>query len=117
MTIVVEGFDDLEGQLVLGIFDDADGFPIDGRQLRKVVLDIDSDKMSHTFENLPSGEYAVAFFHDKNVDGVFNKSFLGLPRERYGFTKIDRRLFAEPDFEDCSFYLDGDEIKTLGFAN
>ncbi len=54
------------------------------------------------FGDLPSGDYAVALFHDENGNGKLDTS-LGIPREGIGFSNNPRLLFGPPRFAAASF--------------
>lgn len=47
--------------------------------------------------DLPSGDYAVALFHDENGNGRLDTRF-GLPVEGFGFSNNPRILFGPPSF-------------------
>lgn len=43
--------------------------------------------------------YAVAIYHDENSNHHFDRNFLGLPAEGYGFSRNAVPLFAPPRFD------------------
>ena len=45
------------------------------------------------------GMYAVAIYHDENSNHHFDRNFLGLPAEGYGFSRNAVPLFAPPRFD------------------
>lgn len=56
------------------------------------------------FENLPSGQYAVAILHDENGNDRLDR-FAGIPREGIGFSRNPRFSFGPPAFSAASFAL------------
>lgn len=44
------------------------------------------------------GTYAVAIYHDENGNEKFDRNFLGLPAEAYGFSNNPSTLFGLPAF-------------------
>ncbi|WP_428375131.1 DUF2141 domain-containing protein [Lichenicoccus sp.] len=46
-----------------------------------------------------AGTYAVAIYHDENDNHHFDRNFLGLPAEGYGFSNNAAPLFAPPRFD------------------
>lgn len=44
------------------------------------------------------GTYAVAIYHDENNNHHFDRNFLGLPAEGYGFSNDAPTLFGPPSF-------------------
>ena len=64
--------------------------------------------------SLQKGEYAVSVYHDVNGNGVFDKNWLGIPKEPYGFSRNARKKFGPPEFEDSRIFLDKDEYISIG---
>lgn len=63
------------------------------------------------FADLPKGDYAIALFQDANSNGILDKNFLGIPKEKYGFS--GKKVFGKPDFSDAVFTLKTDEQEIL----
>ncbi|MCE2424303.1 MAG: DUF2141 domain-containing protein [Pseudomonadales bacterium] len=57
--------------------------------------------------DLEPGEYAAVVYHDVNANHVFDKNFLGIPKEPYAFSRGFRKM-RRPDFEDCKFVVGED---------
>lgn len=68
-----------------------------------LIINLESE---YVFEELPFGLYAVKVFHDEDMNLIFNKNFLGMPTEDYGFSNNVRGMFGMPDFEDAVFSFD-----------
>lgn len=49
------------------------------------------------------GTYAVAIYDDANNNHRFDKTFVGLPAEDYGFSNNPRNLLAPPGFRAVAF--------------
>ncbi len=55
------------------------------------------------------GQYAIAFYHDENSDRHFDRTFIGLPEEGYGFSNDASAMMGLPAFRDVLFSAaDGD---------
>lgn len=54
------------------------------------------------FADLPSGDYAVALFHDENGNGRLDR-VVGIPIEGVGFSNNPRLTFGPPRFTDARF--------------
>nr|WP_321986718.1 DUF2141 domain-containing protein [uncultured Lichenicoccus sp.] len=50
-----------------------------------------------------AGSYAVAIYHDENDNHHFDRNFLGLPVEGYGFSNDAAPMFAPPKFDAVKF--------------
>lgn len=55
-----------------------------------------------------SGDYALALVHDENGNGRMD-TFLGMPREGFGFSRDAPVRFGPPRFEDARFALEGSQ--------
>lgn len=63
----------------------------------------DANVVTVTYTDLPAGEYAVKVFHDINSDSELNTSWIGWPKEPYGFSNDAMGTFGPPSFEQASF--------------
>ncbi len=55
------------------------------------------------------GEYAVTVYHDENGNTDFDRSWLGIPTEGYGFSNDPVVFFGPPDYADAAFRLEDGE--------
>ncbi|MGY6568493.1 MAG: DUF2141 domain-containing protein [Salinarimonas sp.] len=99
VTVRVTDVESNEGQVYVGLcdrgFSESECF--DGR-----FQPARQGTMTFVFENVPVGVYAVAAYHDVNMNGRMDTSFLGLPREPYGFSNdVGRR--GPPNFLAAQF--------------
>lgn len=58
------------------------------------------------------GEYAVQAFHDESDQGVVHQNFLGIPRERIGFSNDAAVHVHGPRFKDAAFMV-GQEAERI----
>ncbi|HSR01121.1 MAG TPA: DUF2141 domain-containing protein [Sphingomicrobium sp.] len=56
------------------------------------------------FTDLPPGRYALALFHDENVNGKLD-TLLGIPREGFGFSRNPVVRFGAPRYDQVSIEL------------
>ncbi|QNM86132.1 DUF2141 domain-containing protein [Polaribacter haliotis] len=81
------------------------GKPIQGKN-GKIV----NGKSTIVFENVPSGEYAVTCYHDKNNNDKMDFSANRMPLEDYGSSN-NVMAFAPPSFENAKFMLKDEDLK------
>jgi uncharacterized protein (DUF2141 family) len=105
LTVEVKGFPTNEGKAYIAVFRDTDEFPVYGKQYVGMRASISSNKARAVFDALPSGDYAVAVFHDRNNNGKMDRNILGIPTEHYGFSRDARELFSAPRFSSASFSM------------
>lgn len=65
------------------------------------------------FRNLPAGRYALSVFHDENGNGKLDSNVVGVPTERYGFSRDARGRMAAPAFDDAAVELSADTTVTV----
>lgn len=108
LDVSVSGFPSDKGQVYVGLFNKSEDFAVRGKQFKGKVATIEGKKAIVHFENLPTGNYAVASFHDKNKNGYMDKNAFGLPLESYGFSNQARGTLGPPSFSDAKFRIEDD---------
>jgi len=101
LTIEFGGLKSNDGQLMLRIQDS------EGNLVKKEVVKVKSDNPKYSLL-LPSGEYAIAVFHDQNSNEKLDKNLLGIPNEIYGFSNNARGTFGPPALKEQLFQLNSD---------
>jgi uncharacterized protein (DUF2141 family) len=56
-----------------------------------------------TLQNVPTGTYAIEVYQDLNSNGEMDSTFLGLPKEPYGFSRDAHPRLSKPDFSRVKF--------------
>ncbi len=93
-----------KGFVLVSLFKDGVGYPDDATKAFKTAkVPIKDKKGSFLFSDLPTGTYAISILHDENNDQKMNKSFLGLPKEGYGFSNNAIGAFGPPALKKASF--------------
>lgn len=54
-----------------------------------------------------NGQYAVAVYHDENDNHKFDRNWIGLPIEGFGFSNDPTLYLAPPSFEETAFAVNG----------
>ena len=106
IIVDVSGIEKIEGQLALGLYNNAKDFPQQNKAYMGVFLEITSKNLQNVFADIPKGEYALAIFHDINCNKKLDKNFLGIPKEDYAFSNNAKGSFGPPDFAAAKFSLD-----------
>jgi uncharacterized protein (DUF2141 family) len=102
ITIVVVGAQHDGGIMRVAFYDSAEGFNEPEMAAKRTSLSIDNGETSAWIpvDALPK-RIAVAAFHDENGNGRLDRNRLGIPTERYGFSRDARGVTGPPDFEDA----------------
>jgi uncharacterized protein (DUF2141 family) len=114
VMVQISGFPDNVGRASCALYNRADGFATDKAVFMNATSPISNGIATCTFNNVPTGSYAVAFFHDRNMNNKMQKNFLGIPQEGYGFSNDAKpHGFGPPSFSDASFSHDGSQPTTI----
>ena len=100
LTIDVGNILTLKGQVHLGVFATAAGFPDKAKPAQNKFVKVTGNRAQAVFEVEP-GTYAVAIYHDVNDNGKIDKKLFGIPTEPYGFSNNIRPRLSAPSFTDC----------------
>lgn len=100
------------GQILLSIFTQSEGFPYKPDTTIKLVKDtlIMNKQINFKIENLPFGEYAFAICDDENFNHTMNYNRIGLPCEGFGFSNNINPIISPPKYKLCKIKLDTNEI-------
>jgi len=105
ITVEISGINEIRGQLIISIYNQADDFPEIGKEYATVTTKVTGNIVTYIFSDIPAGDYAIAMYHDSNNSGEIDTNFLGIPLEGYGFSRNASAVFGAPDFTDAAFKL------------
>ena len=109
LTVEVSNIENSRGQILIGLYNQADGFTkIDRVYTKGVLTTLDSSRVSYTFTDIPDGEYAISVFHDENSNSELDTNFIGIPKEGYGFSNNVRPMLRAATFDEAKFSVEGD---------
>src|SRR5690554_5048606 len=117
LTITVDNIKTIEGTIEIGIFNKGDRFWEKEQPYKGISVEVTSSSETVVVKNLPEGTYAISLYHDKNGNGAFDRNFLGLPKEPYGFSNNVKPKFSPPNFTDCCFNLTTNHSITISLIN
>lgn len=107
LRVEIRGHDGPTGSLMVAVFDSAREFP-SGKRVREATLPLTRDPSNNTMRcsfTLPAGRYGVAVIHDRNGNGRMDTNFIGIPRERYGFSRNPGFHIGPPPFDHVAIDL------------
>ncbi len=104
LTVIVNNVQQDAGQVLLGLFNHAEGFPKTTAQATQAPAKerSASGQVRLVFKGLAPGQYAATAFHDLDSNGKLNANLMGLPTEPYGFSNNARGNFGPPAFKDAA---------------
>jgi uncharacterized protein (DUF2141 family) len=107
LDVEVAGLRSHNGVIRLCLTRDASHFPACDRDPHAQTLTAPAGNPLH-LAGLPSGDYAIALFHDENGNGKLDRR-LGIPSEGVGFSRNPRLMFGPPRFDAAAFPLPSGE--------
>ena len=109
VIVTVTDIINLEGEISIGLFQGEENYP-KGDVIAGAFIQADKESITHTFENIPEGVYAIAIYHDENSNVKMDRNFLGIPKEGYAFSNNVFGTFGPPKFDKAKFEVKEDMI-------
>jgi uncharacterized protein (DUF2141 family) len=108
LTIDISGLKPLKGDLYISLHSRPEYFEVADSAFLKKKIAVDESTESIVFKDVPGGKYAIAIYHDENLNGVMDANEKGFPQEGYGFSTKSRFL-GRPKFEQAAFEVIGND--------
>lgn len=105
LTVTVTNVDPKGGMLRVSLYDEAgwskdEDTPVASDNLPALV-----PETKIVLTGVKPGVYGIKLFQDFNSNGKFDQNFLGLPLERYGFSRDARPFLSQPRFGRTKFTI------------
>jgi uncharacterized protein (DUF2141 family) len=122
LRLAINGVRSDRGEILVGLYQDADGFKNAIANAAKRGLVPDRDRLvgtairakrgtqSTVFTQLTPGRYAIIVIHDENDNGRLDENFLGAPTEGYGFSNDARNFFSAPSFDAAAVTVGNTDV-------
>ena len=106
LTIEISNIRSNKGNIALAVFIDDASFDIEKPYIDKTYFKttLKNGKLRVNIKLKP-GVYGVSVLDDENADGEMEYSWIGLPREGYGFSDYYHTGLIKPSFNDFDFTL------------
>jgi uncharacterized protein (DUF2141 family) len=102
LVVKVTGLKPLKGELYISLHNRPEYFNIADSAFLKQKIAVDNETETFIFDRLPDSRYAIAVYHDENLNGKLDVNELGIPREGYGFSDNPKGM-GRPKFEQTAF--------------
>jgi uncharacterized protein (DUF2141 family) len=108
ILLEVEGFENLDGNLAIAIYNSSETFNSETEFYREAAFTVDESHMTIVIDSMDAGTYAISILHDEDESGDMEMGgFLNLiPQEGFGFSNNPVIGLSEPSFSDCKFAID-----------
>jgi uncharacterized protein (DUF2141 family) len=91
-----------QGELMVALFDKADGFPNQPAATQPAQrIKAEGETATLTFAGLAEGRWAVMVLQDLNSNGRADYNLLGMPKEPYGASNNRLPKLSAPKFEEA----------------
>ena len=107
INVAVSGIRDNTGSIRCGLFNSADSFPKDGKEVQGVEVPIANGQATCTFNNVAPGTYAVAYFKAAPGQTKMNTGMFGMPQDPYGFSRNATIGMGPPSFNAAAYSYAG----------
>ena len=101
LVVRVKGLTPLTGNVHLAVYDTPEKFPKSDGMIQDQIIAIDGETMTFTFTDIAPGTYALATFHDKNLNGKFDQGLFSFPLEGFAFPNGAKPGFSAPEFAEA----------------
>lgn len=103
-----------KGQICLAIFADEVGFKAERTcwEMKCIKKNIVNGEL-HIQIPFKEGEWGFSVLDDENGNGKMDYNLFGIPREGFGLSNYFHRGILKPVFEDFSFKIKKNELKTI----
>lgn len=105
LTVKVSKVKELRGFMMIAVYDSADKF-LTKELVVGAKVEVANEIVTHKFEDLPYGNYAISVYHDVDSDGSLATNFMGIPKEPYGFSNDGVNMLGVPSFKKSVFAYD-----------
>lgn len=108
IKIVVNNIESNEGSIMIGLYNNEDSFLKQGYKYLSVPAK--KGTVEAVFKDIPSGEYAISFYHDKDDNQKLNMRFGIIPTEPYGVSNNAKEKYSAPKWEKAVFTVSNQTI-------
>lgn len=101
VKFAIKNLENTNGLIRITVFNSSNGFPSAHEKAYKKFSVTAKEAQNGFIIKLPYGNYAFSVLHDANEDTKMNYNLIGIPKEGYAFSKIEKGVVKIPDFESC----------------
>ena len=106
LKVKVQGVDEPRGNITITVYpDESDRFLAKGGKLARQRVATVVPVTSACFVLPSAGHYAIAVYHDANDDHDFNRTFVGMPNEGFGFSRNPKTSIGLPSLSEVRFVV------------
>lgn len=101
-----------QGLMTVELYDDnPEGFIKKLGRIKRVRVPAQASETRLCLDAPGPGRYAVTVYHDENGNRKFDRNFVGIPEEGFGFSRNPKLDFGPPDHEEAAFDLAAEPVE------
>ena len=104
LSVGITGATPDQGHIVLSLFNSEESYMKTPFLSDKIVVNANGEA-HFDFAELNPGKYAVSVYYDADSDGKLKTGFMGIPKEKVGFSNNAKGTFGPPSFKKAAFDL------------
>jgi uncharacterized protein (DUF2141 family) len=108
LQVTLNGLQHDRGQVAVAVYSDAKSFRKDNQAFTARKAKAEAGTVTVTFDDVPSGRYAVLAYHDENDNGRLDLRFGMFPTEGYGLSN-NPKVMGPPSYEDSAFEVTAED--------
>ena len=112
LVVEVDGATAELGQVIVNLFSSKKSYMRRAAASATVAVD-DAGRARAEFGPLDEGTYAVTVVYDANQNGKLDTGFLGIPKEKIGFSNNARGRFGPAKWKRTKFELSADTTMSI----
>jgi uncharacterized protein (DUF2141 family) len=106
LTVVVEGVNQLGGNVGVLLFNSPKGWAEDRSvALKDIVVPAHEGTVNVVIPNLPAGDYALSIAHDVNQNHKLDRNWMSKPTEQWGISNNPHAIIKTPPYSSGRFTL------------
>lgn len=105
LVVRVKDIDPKGGTLRLSLYDEFSWSAATDEPIASANVPAVTPETIVTLSDIKPGVYGIKLFQDFNNNGKFDQNFIGLPLERYGFSRDARPFLSTPSFQNTKFQV------------
>ena len=105
LTVTIADLDKKGGELHVALYNEALWPDDNSTPIVEMIVPAVAPETIVVMKDVPPGVYGVKCYQDANRNGKIDRNFLGIPLERYGFSRDARPVLSEPEFKRTKFTI------------
>jgi uncharacterized protein (DUF2141 family) len=105
LTVTVANVDPKGGDLHVALYTEDLWKSDDAEPVAGAIVPALAPQTVVTLKDIKPGVYGIKMYQDTNRNGEFDQNLIGLPLERYGFSRDAKPVLSEPGFDKTKFTI------------